>query len=381
MPSQKLLTSYRGGVGNAYAPRQANGAFWLNNSGYVPDFLEVEQEACILREGGIIMINDDVELEKEVSHLGNMIAAYSDAQVVDFDRRLTDAQNLSFQYQAAFRAGRPESELEALRLKAVNANLEIGYESRHYLQETLKKLSAYGRPLNAPVQGDLRIISESQRKNFVDALRDASTAYPSSWNQVLEDQIALRYGGSHKASYFDPSLNEMLISDVKGNFVSYPSFEKAMEAKARNEFMYETNVEMVHELGHKFEFIQPDIVRASRSFLRRRGFNAKNMDLHSNAVVQDHFTWDYVGQLYPSRHTEVFTVGMESTIRGTQGAAIGLALPALDDSKTIRHYRPDVEHRNLTLGILASMTMPFNNDNKGQPVQTMFGKVYPLPFK
>ena len=379
MPPQSLLNAYKGSPNNDYAPRESNGAFWLNQSDPAPHLMEIQDEAESL--GTIIfMIEDTVKLESEISHLGNMIAKYSDSKVEDFDRRLKHAQDLGFKYNQAYSGNMSSAELERLRVKAIDANLALSYESRYHLQETLEQVSHFGHTLNVDIPDDDGIGPEF-RPAFNDALRRASTAYPSTWNRALEDRLQLTYVFKNENSSFNRFNNEIKISHDDVKFVSYSSLAEAQKARAEDEFAYATHVEMVHELAHKFEFVQPDIVRASRSFLKRRALPGQHIHFDGNRVVKDHFTWDYAGQLWGNRHTEVFSVGMESTMLGTQGASIGLALPDDEYSPTIRHYRPDIEHRNLILGILASVSIPFNNDNKGMPVDTMFGPVEPMPFR
>lgn len=367
MPPKSLLNAYRGSAHDGYEPSVANGAFWINNDEPIPHLLAIEDDAAGLRFGFDEWTLDAAEYETEVAHVGNMIARYSDAKVEDFDRRLRDAQNLLFLYRASVADPQVSvRDVMKLRGKLINANLSLGYEVRSNLRDTMDEIISFNDPFNIRVNGD---------PGFASMLYSASKFFPSAWNRTLESNLTLDFVSSAGESWFDKDNNQIQITEGGENFSSYPSMAAAQAAAAWNKRQYETQIEMVHELSHKFESLNPNIYKLSRSFLERRALPNQGYDLDLSGKVEDHFASDYIGTTYGNRiHAEVFSMGMETTFLGTNGSLIGLALPlhATPNSRVFI-YRPDIEHRNLTLGILACLTPSFNQDNMGKPVKTVFG--------
>lgn len=122
----------------------------------------------------------------------------------------------------------------------------------------------------------------------------------------------------------------------------------------------------LHEFGHRMEYLRPGITDLERTFLARRTtgpdgrrdrlrkyhgtqagpLTALRWPRRGEYVREDHFVDEYVGKTYgPTQAArEVFTVGMEGVFSGRFGGLRGEAA----------RYRADLEHRDLTLGILAT---------------------------
>lgn len=369
MPPQSLLSAHRGAFIDRYIPKAANGAFWLSKEKPL-ELWELQEEAAAFHIGLEGFTLGAAEYEREVAHLGNMIAQYSDAKVEDFDVRLKEAQKLYLTYRAAgYDQTISAVEYKRMERKVTDANLALGYEVRSRLRETMTEILSFENPMTIAIDGN---------PEHASMLYSASRLFPSTWNDTLSAKINLESISGGKASSFNGSINEIRITNGYENFSSYPSIEAAAVARSLNRRQYETQVEMVHELSHKFEFIEPRIGKASRSFLERRALPNQGYDFDKAGAVRDHFATAYIGHHYGSKvHTEIFSMGMETTFLGTNGSLIGLALPLSERDSSVSSFRADIEHRNLTIGILAGISPSYNNDHMGQPIQTIFGTYDP----
>ena len=111
----------------------------------------------------------------------------------------------------------------------------------------------------------------------------------------------------------------------------------------------------VHELSHRFEDVVPGIRLAVNPFLERRTtdpetgernplFNLYPGSREKEMSRKGGFVCDYIGKEYEgTTHTEVLSVGMESLFTGSNGGLIGMSKD-----------KPDLEHRDLVLGVLAT---------------------------
>lgn len=372
MPPQNLLTAYQGTADDGYSPETVNGAFWLNKEKPL-GLWEIKENAEALRMGLEGLMLDAAGYEHEVAHLGNMIAQYSDAKVEDFDIRLQNAQKQFFDYEAhRHDPSTSKQEVERLERKVTDANLALGYEVRSRLRETMVEILPFGEPIAIDINGD---------PGFGSMLHSASTFFPSVWNQTLSSKINLDFVFESEASWFDGENNAIRITNGLENFSSYPSIEAARTARNLNRRKYETQVEMVHELSHKFESIESNIGKVCRSFLERRALPNQGYDFDREGRVKDHFAAAYVGAHYGNKiNTEIFSMGMETTFLGTNGSLMGLALPRIEKDSRVSIFRADIEHRNLTIGILAGLRPSFNYDTMGEPVQSVFGPYNPRDF-
>lgn len=377
MPSQATLKLYRGKPDSE--PVFPIGAFWLRSKERIFTLEELRDEAASLRYEVVSFskIPEDRErqlreLEMKTMHLGNMICMYSDSKIENFDERLKHAQRQAIEYHLAV-IKEPFGSEKVLKLynRAVDENLALGYEVRSRLRETIAKIVPFGKTIDVDIEAN----PEMSR-----LIKEASLYYPSSWNDALAMKISAKFVKNAGASWFSPDENSIQITNGQENFVSYPTMADARIAAGMYPRQYETQVERVHELAHKFESINDDVVAVSKSFLRRRALPTQAYDFaHKDQIVEDHFSSPYVGTIYGydslgnDRHFEVLSMGMESTFTGTNGSLIGLAHPAAENNPIIKRYRPDTEHRNLTVGFLTGTMMSINNERTGKPVNSIFG--------
>lgn len=109
-----------------------------------------------------------------------------------------------------------------------------------------------------------------------------------------------------------------------------------------------------HEFAHRVEYTSPHVVDLELAFLHRRTTNPATgereafVSLYGTSQEQaqpDDFATAYVGKTYgAARAREVFSVGMESIFSGSYGGLEGRG-----------GYKADLDHRNLVLGILATV--------------------------
>lgn len=107
----------------------------------------------------------------------------------------------------------------------------------------------------------------------------------------------------------------------------------------------------VHELSHRVEAHQPSLPVACIAFRERRTTSPDGtrhpVERYAKGeyVRPDDFVTSYVGKDYESSvHTEVLSMGMESVFAGSRGSLKGYF-----------GHKPDPEHRNLILGLCASV--------------------------
>ena len=112
-----------------------------------------------------------------------------------------------------------------------------------------------------------------------------------------------------------------------------------------------------HEFGHRMEEILPNKIlpRQEKAFLKRRT-NKTEENFHNNLInitlgLQEYaheggFVDKYVGRDYfTNNNYEVFTTGIESLYSGSYGGLVGNGITT----------KPDPDHRNFILGILATL--------------------------
>lgn len=377
MPSQKILSFYKGKP-DQYDCDQASGAFWVNSRERLPELYEIEDAAAHLRQSALMFIPDDDDtvtvpsfkqdkVEREIMHVGNMISQYSDSQIANFHERLLESQESSLLYRDAL-LNSPTSRIYLNKLynESLAKNMALGYEVRSRLLETLNDITPFGGSFDVPIKGDASMASY---------LKSVSQYFPSQWNRVLENEIQINFKELQDASWYDSSANEIRITNGGENFSSYKSMTAARQSAILDPRKYETQIELAHEMSHKFESIDGTIAKVSKTFVARRALPHQIYDLdNEEGIIEDHFSNSYIGTYYGGHdHMEVLSMGVESSLLGTNGSLIGLALPTFENNRSITNFRADIEHRNLTLGMLTSINMPFNNDNFGLPVETLFG--------
>lgn len=373
MPSAAVLKNYAGTPENianpktAYTTSIAKGAFWLNPNVPIQHIEEIQEDAHHLRTYKFNFSDNPAEIEREVLHIGNMITRYSDSQIVNFDQRLREAQQASLDYEKSYNSANGPS--LALYNKAVALNLALSHEVRSNLRNTLSQVVDFGTPLDVAMTGT---------PDEIENIRAASLYYPSDWNTSLQSTLNATFKGYDEgSSSWRPLNNEILLTNKSQNYMSYASMDEVEKAKRENMRKYETGTATVHEYAHKMESINPGIFEVCNIIRSRRIAALPLVRKGRFEYGQDHFATPYIGKIYNSSvHTEIFSMGMESTFLGTYGGLIGLSLPPVEGHETIKHNRADIEHRNLTVGLLATFSMQSNHDNRSSPIDSAFELEY-----
>lgn len=122
---------------------------------------------------------------------------------------------------------------------------------------------------------------------------------------------------------------------------------------------------LVHELSHRMEDGNPHLRAVCEEFIRRRTTDENGVQesptryaKDTEPVFKDELTHTYIGKMYPRKHTEVLSIGMEMLMYGKFGAGIGLASAneshLRKDPSNEARVAPDQEHMNLIMGLLMS---------------------------
>lgn len=177
--------------------------------------------------------------------------------------------------------------------------------------------------------------------------------------ELNEHENGRPLGDGWKHGYTEDSLND----DETPKKQWYRS--KALPGKSAGHIYVapkDTKIEMgsksiaYHEFGHRAEHVVNNgvIPRLEESFLKRRtttnGKRDELLPMYSptgdlEMTRRDSFMHEYIGKEYLDANArEVFTVGLEAAYGGRMGAFRGLGVG----------HREDMDHRGLTLGILAS---------------------------
>ena len=123
---------------------------------------------------------------------------------------------------------------------------------------------------------------------------------------------------------------------------------------------------MVHELAHRMEDGNPHLRVVCEEFIRRRTTDDNGVQERpiryfrdKEPVFKDHLTHAYIGKMYPKKHTEVLSMGMEMLMFGKYGGGYGLS-PVTNtkhmtpSSENESRVTKDQEHMNLIMGLLLS---------------------------
>lgn len=108
----------------------------------------------------------------------------------------------------------------------------------------------------------------------------------------------------------------------------------------------------IHEVAHRMEHTNPDVLSLESAFYRRRVTGddgeieptTSYMGSRRERVRSDGFVDPYVGKDYDGRAYEVLSVGMEAVFAGSMGGLIG-----------VDHRAADPDHRAFVLGLLAAV--------------------------
>ena len=122
---------------------------------------------------------------------------------------------------------------------------------------------------------------------------------------------------------------------------------------------------MIHEMAHRMEDGNPHLATLCKEFVRRRSTNDEGVRDKpiryygdKEPVYEDHFAHAYVGKVYPDKHTEVLSTGMEALLFGKFGAGLGLGTSAQQHEREHPDHpgriAEDKEHINFVMGLLMS---------------------------
>lgn len=318
-------------------------------------------------------INDGNLVLQDVLHIGHMISMYSDSQVPDFRRRLQTVQNDAESYTKQVREDGFAS-LEDRRneyLRVLTEASTLGEETRSSIRSTLRSVRSFGGRHPVHSQKDLDGIAQDVGGDFPEQWKQAVSSHPIEVVRDSEEsynQMTKEIGGYQ--GYMDIRNNRLVIghpssagmaNSLVRDYESVAHHENGKQKETRDD----VSAVMAHEFGHSYEYASLSILRSTHEFQMSRAVKDQNgnliTDKHGRYV--DHFADAYVGSFYASHaddslieNTEVFSMGIEGTFYGTQGSFIGLPSPShrVFDG-VIDFHRPDTEHRNLILGILATV--------------------------
>lgn len=354
--------------------KKGNGAFWLprDNSSLSPTGFDLQTVNDAIRDTKRD-INDGNLVLQDVLHIGHMISVYSDSQVPDFRRRLKSIQNDAESYTKQVREDGFAS-LEDRRdeyLRVLTEASTLGEETRSSIRSTLGSIRSFGGRHPVLSQKGLDGIAQEVGGDFPEQWKQSVSSHPievvrdskESYNQMTNE-----IGGYQ--GYMDIRNNRLVIghpstagmgNSLVRDYESVAHHENGKQKETRDD----VSAVMAHEFGHRYEYASLSILRATHEFQMSRGIKNKRgyliVDKHGRYV--DHFADAYVGSFYAANaddslieNTEVFSMGIEGTFYGTQGSFIGLPSPShrVFDG-VIDFHRPDTEHRNLVLGILATV--------------------------
>lgn len=354
--------------------KKGDGAFWLprDNSSLSPTGFDLQTVNDAIRDTKRD-INDGNLVLQDVLHIGHMISVYSDSQVPDFRRRLKSIQNDAESYTKQVREDGFAS-LEDRRdeyLRVLTEASTLGEETRSSIRSTLGSIRSFGGRHPVLSQKGLDGIAQEVGGDFPEQWKQSVSSHPievvrdskESYNQMTNE-----IGGYQ--GYMDIRNNRLVIgypstagmgNSLVRDYESVAHHENGNQKETRDD----VSAVMAHEFGHRYEYASLSILRATHEFQMSRAVKDKRgyliVDKHGRYV--DHFADAYVGSFYAANaddslieNTEVFSMGIEGTFYGTQGSFIGLPSPShrVFDG-VIDFHRPDTEHRNLVLGILATV--------------------------
>lgn len=194
--------------------------------------------------------------------------------------------------------------------------------------------------------------------------------FNTDYSNEYKEKLA-KAGSYYPKAWVDKSNNHKVGLDliVKGNRANFYSGRIQISAGEKESVV-------VHELGHRMEWVNYNIGEAQRRFIARRsGLNAyhdkevrkqpKTHTLYANTSERgygDNFSSSYIGKVYDVQsartmadmkkyniaatgdaHYEVLTTGMEATFFGRYGGNLG-----------VDGYKRDKEHTHFILGLLAT---------------------------
>lgn len=307
------------------------------------------------------------KITEEYIHLGNMVASLIDSRVPDLDKRLREIQTLVVDYHEAEKSGIiDDTPLYEIERQVTNRSLSLGYDLQQNTLAVLAELEITGEAVsNSRIRGD-----KSLRKLFI----QNSQYFPQQWNSMArcarkiahaKEGEPSSYETSSFPSKFKRTLRKLEVARGGDGVYNFPNLKKSVEAEANNPLDFYTKHEFIHEMTHMYEKGNSTIGIVTATFLKNRvtdenGKRHTYPDRHD--VFIDSFPNRFIGQAYNPSLTsnEIMARGTESVLAGANGSLIGL--PSTNSMRrekelSIIDMVPDIEHRNLTLGILAGIKL------------------------
>lgn len=307
------------------------------------------------------------KITEEYIHLGNMVGSLIDSRVPELDKRLREIQTLVVDYHEAEKSGViDDGPLYDIERKVTEKSLSLGYDLQQNTLSVLAELDITGAGIRkSKVKGNKHL-----RKLFI----DNSQHFPQQWNSMVRSGKRISHAtegetSSYEITYFTSKfkkpIGELEVAKGSDGVYSFPNLQKSLEAEANNPLDFYSKHEIIHEMAHMYEKGNIAIGSITANFLKARitDKNGKryNYQGYPNVYV-DSFPNIFTGKSYSLdfTHNEIMARGTESVLAGANGSLIGLPSTnsmRREEELSIINIVPDIEHRNLVLGILAGMKL------------------------
>ncbi|MBC9705769.1 MAG: hypothetical protein H9W81_12530 [Enterococcus sp.] len=307
------------------------------------------------------------KITEEYIHLGNMVASLIDSRVPELDKRLREIQTLVVDYHEAEKSGVINDDpLYDIERKVTEKSLSLGYDLQQNTLSVLAELDITGEKIRkSKVKGDKHL-----RKMFI----DNSQHFPQQWNSAVrsgkrisfaKEGESSSYEIDYSVSRFRKPIAKLEIAKGSDGVYSFPNLQKSLEAEMNNPLDFYSKHEIIHEMTHMYEKGNSTIGTITANFLKARvtDKNGKRYTYRDFPnVYVDSFPNIFTGKSYNRdfTHNEIMARGTESVLAGANGSLIGLPSTnsmRREEELSIINIVPDIEHRNLVLGILAGMEL------------------------
>ncbi len=383
VPSRGFLAmSSSSEIIHPYEENYIRGAFWhdKDNIPTIDDILYVKNS---LKDKVYFYLNRDIEdpktkkyhnqhdrLVHEYAHLGNMVASLADSRVPNLDKRLLEIQTLVVEYHVLERNGSiDEKKLDEIELKVTEQSLALGWELQNHTRDILEELGTTDQKINP--------VKIKGHETYKELIVENSQYFPSQWNsQVKAVKKVIKAKKDDSSSYTSSYKRKFIkhngkfeIAKGKDGIFYYASIEEARQSEINNPEDFYGRHEAVHEMTHMFEKGSRLLRATTASFLKRRVTNEKGESLPipsrttpDKKVYTDNFPNIFTGTIYGGdlKSNEVMARGTESVLLGSNGSLIGLPTTGSmyqGENTSIVDIIPDIEHRNLTLGLLVGIEL------------------------
>lgn len=376
LPSSALIKQSNKNSSNPANPEYVQGAFWFNDS---PETIEdiIETQKFVMNDNVMYkylysqgdpytkqeMYPMRFRLVEEYSHLGNMIASQIDSRIPYFKSRILLIQEQMHEFSNNLMSN--SSNTDKLKNSIANDSLKLGHELQVETRQVLNELNSNG--------GSFPDNSFRGHKNLKLLFHKHAEYFPKQWTSKLKTRKLVKFSNE---SFYSRNSRSKIIK-YKGEFniregddgiYYYSSINEAIDAhnEPSKEFYYRH--EIVHELSHMFEQNSTLIKASTGHFLRSRITNKNGQALliresEDSKTYADSFAINAIGKIYRGDvdENEIFARGAESVLLGSNGSLIGLpSINNFNSSNFTISPTPsliDIEHRNLTLGLLAGVKL------------------------